>query len=1231
MLKAKSILILAPIHMRTLILAITLILNVSFSIAQEGQYQGHLWKISGNGLQKPSFLYGTMHVSNKVAFHLSDSFYKAIKSVDVVSLEINPETWMESMTSDQYVADRMGNAFSMRGDYTQNGFYKAVFLLEAPDNEMIGQAMGQELGILNSLLYRTSNYSADFQEDTYLDLFIFQAGKKQGKEITGLEKLGLTMHLNEEAAKPEKDKEKRKQEKILRERNNHAIQKLLKDKSFQELMEDAYRRGDLDLLDSLSRLSSGNQKYHDLIIVYRNKKMAEAMDSIMQKKSLFAGIGAAHLPNNYGVIHLLREMGYTVTAVNTDKTDFGRDAKEALENTFISHEFTFQKSFDGSFSTMMPGPLYEFPESNNVMMAAYPDMANGATYVITRMLSFAPLHGMSQQQYMDKIDSLLYENIPGKIIEKKIIDRDGYPGFDILNQTKKGDFQRYNIIVTPIEIIIFKVGGKKEFVKRPEVNAFFQNIKFYNKNEGKARFYKPGNNAYSASLYGNFCYEAENNAFARGFWKKNVQSFDPSDSSYFAIMNRSYSDINYMEEDSFELSQMCRQFCYQFDYTLENWNYDSFNHYSTFNAIASKEGQKPLHLRLFLKGDQYYLLMALTNNPQKSSHFFESVQFDTFAYNRPFKLQRDTLLYFNVISPVEAVPQNNYNYYYGSDDDKDDSYQEENHSASYYNKETDETVEVKYKRFHRYAHFDHIDSLWSNRKIYLTEYGDMIEQNSNTFEKDGLYYYDAEATDTNTNRLLKARYILNKGVMYTLYTELDRFRAPSKFITEFYNSFQPWDTVIGSPVLEKKATKFLQDLRSSDSLIQEAAFKSFDVIAFEDEDVPQLIAAISRSYKAENSMDIKAMLLTQFCFLKHPDILPYLEKKFNEVEDTLKFQVPILQAIAYQKTKKSSRLFYELIEAETPLSNKQSEINQMFSAYTDSLELTKEFYPDMLLLSSLPEYKYKSYYYLASLKDSGLIKKNVYKRKLKQIVWEANNEVKRQKATEAGNEPDYYETSSRYKRYDYNYSLYNYSVLLLPFEKKNNKVKKYFERIDELQMPGLSIDIAVLKAKNGIDVADSVWLNFAKSDNDRIVLYDRLKKADRLDLFPPAYSSQLQMAASMFAAEGNFNASRDSLTFVKRIFCNIDSDTGYLYFFKTKSRYSDDWKIGYLGLLPADSSDAELLGNHVEDNMRYSKFDDLDLQIEMNLRKLQMENRKRYRVEDEPRFKELNYRRRYYY
>ncbi|HYO21999.1 MAG TPA: TraB/GumN family protein, partial [Flavisolibacter sp.] len=50
------------------------------------KYSSLLWEIRGNGLTKPSYLFGTMHVSDKLAFHLGDSFYNALKSVQVVAL-----------------------------------------------------------------------------------------------------------------------------------------------------------------------------------------------------------------------------------------------------------------------------------------------------------------------------------------------------------------------------------------------------------------------------------------------------------------------------------------------------------------------------------------------------------------------------------------------------------------------------------------------------------------------------------------------------------------------------------------------------------------------------------------------------------------------------------------------------------------------------------------------------------------------------------------------------------------------------------------------------------------------------------------------------------------------------------------------------------------------------------------------------------------------------------------
>ena len=80
-------------------LALFLILSLC-GMAQSGKkYPSLLWKVSGNGIKKPGYLYGTMHVSNRVAYYLSEQFFDAIRDAEVVGLETNPGKWLDNMES----------------------------------------------------------------------------------------------------------------------------------------------------------------------------------------------------------------------------------------------------------------------------------------------------------------------------------------------------------------------------------------------------------------------------------------------------------------------------------------------------------------------------------------------------------------------------------------------------------------------------------------------------------------------------------------------------------------------------------------------------------------------------------------------------------------------------------------------------------------------------------------------------------------------------------------------------------------------------------------------------------------------------------------------------------------------------------------------------------------------------------------------------------------------------
>jgi uncharacterized protein YbaP (TraB family) len=68
--------------MRSLCTALLAFCLLSFPTFSQIKCNSLFWEITGKNLKKPAYLYGTMHVSNKVAFKLPDSFFVALKSVD---------------------------------------------------------------------------------------------------------------------------------------------------------------------------------------------------------------------------------------------------------------------------------------------------------------------------------------------------------------------------------------------------------------------------------------------------------------------------------------------------------------------------------------------------------------------------------------------------------------------------------------------------------------------------------------------------------------------------------------------------------------------------------------------------------------------------------------------------------------------------------------------------------------------------------------------------------------------------------------------------------------------------------------------------------------------------------------------------------------------------------------------------------------------------------------------
>ena len=115
---------------------------ISFSGLSQEIQNTLLLKIEGNGLLKPSYLYGTMHVKDKRVFNFSDSVFLAIDNCDAFALEIHPDSvileiiksvqenfdnsyYEELLTDEEF--DRFKEKFKKINGYELGAFQDVVF------------------------------------------------------------------------------------------------------------------------------------------------------------------------------------------------------------------------------------------------------------------------------------------------------------------------------------------------------------------------------------------------------------------------------------------------------------------------------------------------------------------------------------------------------------------------------------------------------------------------------------------------------------------------------------------------------------------------------------------------------------------------------------------------------------------------------------------------------------------------------------------------------------------------------------------------------------------------------------------------------------------------------------------------------------------------------------------------------------------------------------------------
>lgn len=1105
------------------------------------KYQSLFWKIEHPDYEKPSYLYGTMHVSHKIAYHLKDDFFQALKDVDQIALETNPEDWMDKML--EYNNSPYGGRSS--------GLYES-FVPKVPEKDDIKGLLQMNNQIVNSILYRNNEYQQNFEEETYLDMFIFQAGGKMGKPVLALEDIDEADILAKKASISAYDPKKE---------HSPWLKKKLQESGVVQLTEDAYRDKNLDLIDSLNR-EYYPFEYNDYMLYQRNRNMVVAIDSVLKKGTLLIGIGAAHLPGEDGVIDMLRKEGFTVSPIEGELTKKGTAIKEDFENSFAEREHKSYQTSDKFISLELPDKLYEFGVGGqNIGLSM--DITNGAYFLIFRTSRYKEL--TKEVLDLDDIEGMLYENIPGKIKKQERITFQGYPALSIANETKSGEHQKYLIIATDLEIIIMKLGGKKDYASQNQ-GKFFDSIKI-NDNNNSSQVISPYYGDFKITMPSNPVIINGNSKILSTTGAIGIQSIDTTLGEYYFANTMVYHDLKYFEDDEFEVEYLHKVWYDAIDTNHVSIRTDLTGIPFCISSSSTKEGKK-IWLKSMKKGPKYYMLGTIGSDSTKAHAYFDSFEYIPNVHeDEKYEERIDTSLHYTVTSPVETPP---FFDYYASKNEADtigNLYKSITYETPY-----KEFIDVNYRKYHSYFQTENVDSIWAyiDKRWAVKEKSSdgkiqLFDQEKGT-SKEGFPTYHFKVRKKGSSRVLHNHYYLNYGVVYLLQHDSDHFSKPSKFVDTFINTFSPKDTLIGRNPLANKTDLFFENIYSTDSLTRTQALTAYNYVDFTEKEIPQLIEVIQNFEFTDKELNIKVGILEALGRLEDPRVFTFLRDLYVNSEYNSIIQLEVISALAKSPNEANMKSILSLLEEDIPLSSERS-ISNAFFPLSDSLAWnhSKLLFPEILEYSSIPEYKSWIYRLAVLLKDAGMLKPKIFKRYKKQWVNEMKIEFKRQKTK------DLNKKSNGYGGYNNSgSSLLNEYISLLVSRYKDAEVKELFNKVKTLESARIKSMLQAQLSKNNFPVDREMIQELAEDPKTRKYLFDSFDMMDQLDKFPKKYLNQKDIAESFIISSSSY-PKIDSTAFLKEILVTDKEDEYIIYFFKVMKKgssygYYDEEKEGEWGI-----------------------------------------------------------------
>jgi uncharacterized protein YbaP (TraB family)/HEAT repeat protein len=1114
-------------HLRAVLATILFVFASSVSFSQQAWPNTLLWRISGNGLSKPSYLYGTMHLQDKRLFNFGDSLYQSLESVEGFAVEVDFKEYMDSIfmkgiqrAEENLLAREKVKIDKKKLDKSTDSLFKKLGINKDDVSK-------KDLKKIRD--YRINKYLQQGEMQTIVDGYLFGLALRQGKWMGAVEDVADQLNLSDELGAELTPERVLESDVAMRKSLEQAIQ--------------IYLSQDLQMLNKV--INGYDAEYKDALLTRRNIKMARRMDSLSAIRTMFFAVGAAHLPGDSGVVALLRSRGFTVEPIFSSKKIAAETYAKKLQ------DIPWYKVEDDNklYTVEMPGNPSQFNEFGEVLkMKMFFDITTMTFYMSSQTIGKVS----STKDFEDLFKNMATRmSASAKHIKPKTVSRRGLQAMEESFEMDGFAF-RVQLLHKDNSIFILMAGSnKKSNLATVDVDRFFTSFIAHDVQASDKEWVKFSlpEKAFSVKLPG----QPKKNATIdrqSSCTNWNYTSYDYVDNAkgiYYMLQVRDLKEGFYLDSDSIYFERLVEQAKAGMDSILKK-ELATFKSFPAlyFDALYNKNiTYKTMHVT---RGNRVYSLMVGAQSnatmPEAVS-YFNSLEFETYPVSEWKQYASEG---FYTTAPV-AIKR------LAADTLEDDESVKRELFVSH-NIHEAISYEVIKETFPQYYWTDSDSSYFEAKADSYVKEGDSLLSKKITTNGQ-LKSLDVLVQKHQQNNLQKVRILVNGDTLYTLIAFIPKQYIDKEHHQLFFEDFRITKEV--SPTIyTNKAAALMQGLKTKDSLQLAQALESFEAVKFTKEDLPSLHKALLENYSdSADDYGIHGKIVNAVAELADSSSVDFVASNYDHLPaEKENIRYPLLQVLANIHTQEAYSQLKHLLLTKLPSKGSPSALE---FALTDTLELTKTLYPDILQLSKDSAFAEALVAVSDRLLDSSLISINDVLPYKSIFLQQARTNYRLLK-------------TNQNQWWQYN----SWISFLGKFNDKeaNALLQQYLG----LPIPNLKYNTMLVLIKNGQQVSVAEMQKLATDKNFRASFYYELKKINKQQLFPAAYANQQSLAESELYQIASEEYEVGATSFIGERTTLYQGKKKKFYLYKITLNFEEGEKESYLAIAgPYDLNAKEVI------------------------------------------------------